>query len=98
MASLTQGSSLDNHLNESSLTENEGINTHHTADLSEHDSLAKRFCQLDDEQTNEQSQQNFEQHQWNEEFIYSILPHLGSLDNKSKNNRQNYNFILDQEI
>jgi len=23
---------------------------------------------------------------------------LGSLDNKSKNNRQNYNFILDQEI
>jgi len=51
MISLTQGSSLDNHLNESSLTENERINTHHTADLSECDPLEKRFCQPDDEQS-----------------------------------------------
>jgi hypothetical protein len=78
MTSLIQGSSLDNHLNESSLTENERINTHHTADLSECDPLEKRFCQLDDEQ----SQQNVEQHKWNDEFIHSTLLHLDSFDNK----------------
>ncbi len=33
MTSSTQSRSLDNHLNESLLTEDEGIDTHHTADI-----------------------------------------------------------------
>jgi HrpA-like RNA helicase len=84
MASSTQSSSLDDHLNESSLT----------ADLLEQNAFSMDKCI---NQSSSDLQAN-EQHQWDDELIHSTLPQFGSLDKQSKNNQQNYNYILDEEI
>lgn len=91
MTASTQSSLLDNQLNESLLIKDERINTHHTADFSEHDgALLQRFSRNND---------SIEQIKIrNENEIYSGL----QLNKQQEKNGLIYSkvpyYILDEEI